>query len=86
MYLTTIDDNRAIIQCNFVKGKFVKVSALYDTGARTSIITALSINLSLSESDFEKYEKTSIKLNDALVLVHHICIRFCALGKTGHNM
>lgn len=41
-----------IVQCNFVKSKFVSFSAVYDTGAPITCICASDLSCNLVESDF----------------------------------
>ena len=60
MYSVTATDNRVMIQCNFIKPHFVRCSAVYDTGAQSTIITALVIDPTLTEDDFKDVETINI--------------------------
>ena len=78
MYSIDVENNRALIQCNFIgsNSKFVKVSALYDTGAQTSVFTAVSIDPSLTEDDFKESGTTNLTgliNDDDLSIVAYSC-------------
>ena len=60
MYSVDINDNRVMIQCNFIKPRFLKCSAVYDTGAQHTFITALSLDPNLTEDDFIDSEQITV--------------------------
>lgn len=49
-------ENRVLLQCNFVENRFIKFSAVYDTGAEYTCVTAVSLNSKLTENDFKDSE------------------------------
>ena len=78
MYSIDVENNRALIQCNFrdSNSKFVRFSALYDTGAQISVFTAVSIDPDLSEDDFKESRTTNLKgliNDDDLSIVGYSC-------------
>lgn len=46
-------ENRVLLQCNFVGNRFIKFSAVYDTGAEHTCVTAISLNAKITENDFK---------------------------------
>ncbi len=52
-------ENRILLQCNYAGDRFVKFSAVYDTGAQYTCVTAPSLSMKLTEKEFNGAETMS---------------------------
>lgn len=77
-------ENRVLLQCNFVGTRFIKFSAIYDTGAEYTCVTAVSLNVKYTENDFKDSETMTvgglIDSNNVYVKYYKLHVRDFYLG------
>lgn len=77
-------ENRVLLQCNFVGTRFIKFSAIYDTGAEYTCVTAVSLNAKYAENDFKDSETMTvgglIDSNNVSVKYYKLHVRDFYLG------